>query len=129
VGKPLLSTLIQDVEQMLKGLNRQGMSYNVEIKSGPEEEKKGYVPDYKDFADLVIKELQVLPPERYTIQSFDWRVLKYLNEKYPRVRLSALRENPFKVEKIKGELGFLPQVFSPYHGLLNEQIVKDLHQL
>ena len=61
------------------------------------------------------------------MQSFDFRVLKYWNTKYPQVRLSALVENNKSIESNLNALGFRPQVYSPYFKLLSRDKVKYLH--
>lgn len=128
VGKPLLNRLINDIEPILKNLNRGNVSYNIEIKSTPEDEKKGFQPEYKKFADLVVKTVsELLPKDRFTIQSFDWRVLKYLHGKHPDVKLVALREESYSPQEVLKELGFTPAVFSPYFKLLNKEDISFFH--
>lgn len=121
-AKPLLVDLIAKM-----GTER---PYNIEIKSLPEDEKDGFQPDVKTFSDLVVTTIQkALPNEKFTIQSFDWRVLKYIHEKYPEVRLVALMEGKIKPEKIIKELGFKPYVFSPYFKDLKASHVKAFQQM
>lgn len=130
VGKPTLEKLLEVTEARLKELNRSEIPYNIEIKSTLEDEKKGFQPPYKEFSDLVITRLkELLPLKKFTIQSFDWRVLKYIHEKYPDVRLVALTEHAFDPETAIKELGFSPYVFSPYFKDLSEEKVKKLHAL
>lgn len=113
VGKPLLSKL-------LKSFKNRDVRFNVEIKSSIENEKKGFQPDYRKFADLVVEELKEhLSDERFTIQSFDWRVLRYLHEKNPSLKLVALKEGAFSPEVVLKELGFSPYAFSPYYKFLS----------
>jgi glycerophosphoryl diester phosphodiesterase len=128
VGKPQLRTLVTEVEPLLRQLNRTEVSYNVEIKSTPEDERRGFQPEHREFADLVVGELRsLLPLSRFTIQSFDWRVLRYLHQKHPEVQLVALREDRFRPEQVLKELGFAPAVFSPYFKLLTPEDVKFFH--
>lgn len=130
VGKPTLEKLLEVTEDTLKKLNRTFVEYNIEIKSTLEDEKKGFQPDYKTFSDLVIKTIrQQLPSEKFTIQSFDWRVLKYIHEKYPDVRLVALEEGSVDPKKVLKELGFAPYVFSPWYKNLTKEDVQEFHQL
>lgn len=126
--KPLLSDLIVTIENELasRGLSR---NYNIEIKSTPEDEKTGRQPDYQKFSELVVTEIQKhLPANRFMIQSFDWRVLKYLHARYPHLELVALREDKYTPEKVLKELGFSPAVFSPYFKLLKPSDIKFFHQ-
>lgn len=126
VGKPTLDKLVSVIEKKLTELNRD-VSYNIEIKSTVLDEKLGFQPDYKKLSDIVIvKVKELLPLSRVTIQSFDWRVLRYIHEKYPDVRLVALREESFKVQDIVKELGFTPYVFSPWFKHLTKENVQEL---
>lgn len=128
--KPRLADLIAAIEPKLKELKKPEIPYNIEIKSLPEDEKDGFQPDVKTFSDMVIAEIKKqLPVEKFTIQSFDWRVLKYIHEKYPEVRLVALLEGSINPEKIIKELGFSPYVFSPYYKDLSKAHVKAFHDM
>lgn len=130
VGKPLLTDLITVTEEKLKELNRSEIPYNIEIKSLPEDEKDGFQPDVKTFSDLVVLTLKKqLSIEKFTIQSFDWRVLKYINKTYPEVRLVALIEGRFRPSEVISELGFRPYVFSPYFKHLDKKDVKAFHEM
>lgn len=120
--KPLLKDLIL----ALKDSNKK---FNIEIKSTPEDEASGYQPEFKKFSDEVLKLiLKELPVDRFSIQSFDWRVLKYVHQEYPQVTLVALRESPYKKESVLEELGFNVQVFSPDFELLTAADVAYFHK-
>lgn len=121
-GKPLLSSLLHE----MKGTE---VKFNVEIKSSEKAEKDGKQPSYQVFSDLVVKELKEhLPPSRFTIQSFDWRVLKYLHEKYPEIDLVALKEGTYSPEEVIKDLNFSPAVFSPYYKHLEASHVEWFHK-
>ncbi len=128
VGKPTLDKVLEVLEPLLKKLNRSDLEYNIEIKSTPEDEISGFQPQISIFADLVIKTLQSrLPNERFTIQSFDWRVLKYIKANYPEVRLVALLEENKTPQEVLQELGFTPSVFSPNFKLVTGPLVDFFH--
>jgi glycerophosphoryl diester phosphodiesterase len=129
-GKPTLEKLIKVNEETLKKLNRNDVVYNVEIKSLPEYERDGFQPNYKDFSDLVTKALlELLPASKFTIQSFDWRVLQHINKTHPDLKLSALKEGSISpVEDLK-KLGFKPYAFSPYFKFLTKDHVDYFHKL
>ncbi|MGE3610099.1 MAG: glycerophosphodiester phosphodiesterase family protein [Bacteriovoracaceae bacterium] len=128
VGKPLLSTLLRDVEKMVPK-NRE-ITYSIEIKSTEDDEKRHFQPDYKLFSDLVVKEiLRTIPVNRFYIQSFDWRVLKYIKLNHPKIKLVALREEPYTPHQVIKDLGFLPEVFSPDFKLLNFKDITTFHEL
>jgi glycerophosphoryl diester phosphodiesterase len=129
VVKPLLTDVIVAVEDHIKSFTRYEVDYNIEIKSSPEGDGK-YHPRPGEFSDLVYNLVdQYLPLDRVVIQSFDFRVLRYWNEKYPGVRLAALVANNKSVEENLAELGFKPSVYSPYYKNLRAEDVKKLHEM
>jgi glycerophosphoryl diester phosphodiesterase len=117
--KPLL-------KEILISFKDKGKNWSIEIKSTIEEEKNKYQPNYKKFTDLVLEIIKKeLSDESYYIQSFDWRVLKYIHKKYPKVKLVALRETPYTFKNVIKDLGFYPQVFSPDYKLLTLKDVRE----
>jgi glycerophosphoryl diester phosphodiesterase len=129
VGKPTIDTLLEVIEAKLKALNREGIEYNIEIKSTPEDEKDGFQPDVKTFSDLVIKTIkEKIPATKFTIQSFDLRVLQYLNKNHPDIRLVALTEDNISPEEDLKKLGFKPYVYSPYYKKLKAKHVEAFHK-
>ncbi len=122
INKPLLSDVFEMAEKASPAI-----TYNIEIKSTLEEEKKGYQPSVNEFSDLLVKELKkYVSKNRVVIQSFDPRVLQYLHRTYPEYTLSYLTfENNFN--KNIQDLGFLPEIYSPYYILLSEDEVKEIH--
>ena len=124
-GKPTLEKLLEVTEETLKTLNRTSVGYNIEIKSTPEDETAGFQPSVKVFSDTVIKFLKgKLPDSRFTIQSFDWRVLNYIHKTYPEIRLVALTEKEVRPEIDLKRLGFNPYVFSPFYKNLKKEHVE-----
>lgn len=127
-AKPLLETVIKEVEAESLKTKRQSVSYSIEIKSNLEDERLGFQPSYKTFTDLVVrKTLTLLNTKRFYIQSFDERVLKYLHERYPQVRVVALKDGSFEAQAYLKNLGFSPQVFSPHYKNLKDLDVKFFH--
>jgi glycerophosphoryl diester phosphodiesterase len=125
--KPQLTKLITELEKEISKLERK-ITYSVEIKSTPEDELLKHQPDFKEFTDLVLEILiNKLPLERFVIQSFDWRVLKYIHQKYPKIRLVALREEVYPQEILEKELGFYPEIFSPDWSLLRPEHINYFH--
>ncbi|TAE33603.1 MAG: glycerophosphodiester phosphodiesterase [Cytophagales bacterium] len=131
--KPLLSEVIREAEAYRKKKGLPLFSYNIEIKSVPSEYGQ-YQPEPAPFSDLVYAQiLEQLPPDRVIIQSFDFAVLKHWKTKidagtYKRVRLAALVENLRGPEKHLEELGFLPDIYSPYFRLLSKEKIDRLHE-
>jgi glycerophosphoryl diester phosphodiesterase len=122
--KPLLKDLLSELE---KFTSARPIQYSVEIKSTPEEEVSGFQPPYQIFTDKVMEILKALPSQRVWVQSFDWRVLKYLHKKYPTTQTVALRERSYSPSEVVKDLGFNPTVFAPDFNLLKESDVAWFH--
>ncbi len=128
VLKPLLVEVIDSVENYISAKKIPNVNYNIEIKSSPSGDDQ-FHPSFDVFSDIVHGLLkEKLPTFRYTIQSFDFRVLKYFNQSYPEVSLVALIENRRGIEAILEELGFIPEVYSPNHLLLSKNGVDECHE-
>lgn len=128
VSKPLLKEVIVAVEDHIKSFTQFEVDYNIEIKSSPDGDSK-FHPTPAEFSDMVYSLLdEYLPMDRIIIQSFDFRVLKYWHERYPKIKLAALVEDRKPVETHLKELGFNPAIYSPYYRLLNRSKVEELHE-
>lgn len=132
--KPLLREMIEAVEAYRVKNKLPLFLYNVEIKSEEKEYDKSQ-PQPAEFSDLVYQEIMAqLPPERVVLQSFDFNVLKHWKKqidagKYKKVALSALVANAKGIEKNVEDLGFIPEIYSPYHLLLSTERVQQLHKM
>ncbi|MDT8414837.1 MAG: glycerophosphodiester phosphodiesterase family protein [Flavobacteriaceae bacterium] len=126
-NKPLLRDVLLMAESYAE-LNNQKVSYNIEVKSHPQGDNT-YHPEPELFVDLLVALLEnhKISKDRLILQSFDFRVLKYVHKTYPKYRLASL---VFKddVQTHLNELGFTPDVYSPLHTLLTSQIVNKIHQ-
>lgn len=121
--KPLLANLLNELEKSGK------KNYSIEIKSTLEEEKLGFQPGYKEFTDLVLQTiLKQLKPDQFMVQSFDWRVLNYIFETYPKIRTVALIEEAYDYKNVLDKLNKSPTVFSPNYELLTKDQVNYFHQ-
>ena len=117
--KPLLKEVIYEVEKYVEKNKLSKLNYNIEIKSHKEGDDI-FHPQVEKFSDLVYSEtIKLLPIERFNIQSFDFRVLKYFNKKYPEIKLSVLVDNNYNPKKNLNDLGFIPYIFSPNFRKLN----------
>lgn len=129
VSKPLLKDLIEQVEAYIKTNNLPAVGYNIELKSSPDRDNI-YHPGVAEFSDQVQSLLAgLLPVERYTIQCFDFRILQYFHNTYPDVALVALVENAKGVDANLEDLGFTPEVYSPYFKLLTKKSIDHCHAL
>ncbi|HEU4859178.1 MAG TPA: glycerophosphodiester phosphodiesterase [Chitinophagaceae bacterium] len=129
VIKPLLADLFDSVAENMKIRRRPFPYFNIETKCLPAGDGR-FHPKPAEFVELlmtVIKEKQL--EERVIIQSFDFRTLKYLHEKYPAIKTSMLIEDS-DVNDFEGQLnrlGYTPQIYSPNHTLVDEDLVKQCH--
>lgn len=129
VSKPLLADVIDSVKKDMMTRKRPFPFYNIETKTNPEFDGV-FNPKPAEFVELlmaVIKEKHI--EEQVIIQSFDFRTLQYLHEHYPAIKTAMLTELTDKRsldEQIK-DLGFIPTIYSPEYHLVNEKLVKALH--
>lgn len=134
VYKPLLREMIEAVETYRIKNNLPPFWYNIEIKSEEKEYDKSQ-PQPAVFSDLVYHEIsKLLPADRVILQSFDFNVLKHWKKQidagvYQKVTLAALVSNLRGIEKNLEDLGFTPDVYSPYFQLLSKEKVQQLHAL
>src|SRR4030095_12104928 len=127
--KPLLASLIDDVEAYVRLKGVQPVFYNIETKCLPTTDGV-YHPAPTEFVDLLVSVIRSKKIEgRVIIQSFDYRTLKYLHDKYPSIKTAALVEDFDKKtfpEQLK-ELGFTPTIYSPHYSLVTDELVKQCH--
>jgi glycerophosphoryl diester phosphodiesterase len=129
VSKPLLKAMINAAEDYAREKGVAPLNYNIEIKSSAKGDGE-FHPAVPEFSQLVHDVIEAeLPKDRYTLQSFDFRVLQYWNEHYQDVSLVALIENTKSIDQNIEDLGFTPDVYSPYFKLLSEEKVVKIHSL
>ena len=128
--KPLLSDVLDSVQDYMATHKRPLPYFNIETKATPLTDNV-YHPGPANFVESlisVIKEKGI--QERVIIQSFDFRTLQYLHEKYPSVMTAMLIED-FDKRGLKDQLkalGFLPTIYSPEYSLVTEELVKSCHE-
>ncbi len=130
--KPLLSDVFKAVAEHCKNNKLPLPNFNIEIKS---EEKEYDItqPQPAPFSDLVYTViLKNISFDKVTLQSFDFGVLKYWhlqtkNLKYQKIKLAALVANMKGIEANLQDLGFDPDIYSPYFKLLDNEKVAFLH--
>lgn len=122
---PLLSDLIDDVQQYTKG--KKQMFYNIETKCSAKGD--GVVnPGPEEFVKLLMDVIEKKGITPYVvIQSFDKRTLQVLNKKYPHVRTSYLVSNKKTVEQNLSDLGFNPFILSPAYKMVDADLIKKCH--
>lgn len=126
VHKPLLSELIDSVENYIKEKKLNPVFYNIETKSLPEGDSI-YHPLPDEFVQLLMDIITNKKIEdRVIIQSFDFRTLKIIHQKYPHIKTAALIEEGIftPAEKQIEKLGFKPTIYSPHYLLVNTSLIK-----
>ncbi len=128
ISKPLLLDIIQQVKAYSESEGKTLPHMNVEIKYEEEMEGK-FHPDIEQFSRLVYSVLNNnYPTGKWNIQSFDFNVLKHFHTVYPDVELAALVYESGDWKSQFEELGFVPEIYSPYYELVDEEIVEALHE-
>ncbi len=123
--KPTLREVVQAVRAAYPD---RAVRWNLEIKSRPEWDGTR-TPPVDTFARLVVEEIAALHlQESCTVQSFDPRSLRAVRNLNPHLRLALLVENPLGPAKNLERLGFTPDIYSPYHLLVNRSLVRFCRQ-
>lgn len=124
---PLLSELIDSVQNHIKLSGKKQVFYNIETKSSAEGDDILH-PNPEKFVDLLVKVIESKKIIPYVvIQSFDVRTLQVLNKKYPHIKTSFLIENKKSLEENMKILGFKPFIISPNYKLLTPEYLKKCH--
>lgn len=128
--KPLLSDLIDSVEQYTKLKKLKPVLYNIETKSSPLGDGiSNPVPEeFVSLLTAIIEQKKIA--HRVIIQSFDKRTLQVLHQTHPAVQTAYLV--PFSNKKMPyeliEELGFRPTIISPEFRLVDPGYVKSCHE-
>lgn len=124
---PLLSELIDSVQNHIKSTGKSQVFYNIETKSTDAGDNILH-PDPEKFADLLVEVLEskkIIP--WVVVQSFDVRTLQVINRKYPNIKTSFLIENTKSLEENMKLLGFKPFIISPNYKLITAEYLKKCH--
>lgn len=128
--KPLLSDLLDSVQQYMLTAKRPLPYFNIETKCMPATDDV-FHPKPAVFVELLMKVIREKAMEdRVIIQSFDVRTLQYLHQTYPNIKTAMLIEDYDKrgIEKQIEVLGFQPTIYSPHYSLVTEQLLTYCHQ-
>ncbi len=125
--KPLLGELIDSVENYVKLNKLAKPDYNIETKLI----RKGdgtFQPSPEEYVEIIMAIVKQKKLEkRVIIQSFDMRTLKYLHQKYPKMRTSLGIDEKEDFENNIDDLGFKPTIYSPYSVLVGKSLVDKCH--
>ena len=126
--KPLLSDLIDRIEEYTAVHKLSPTRYNVEIKSRDKKGEGVNWPDYKSFTDLCVNVLLSKNlGDRLIVQCFDTRALNYMHEKYPELFLAYLTDHETDVDAFMGLLDFKPDWWSPNYEIVTPELVERFH--
>ncbi|PKD18815.1 glycerophosphodiester phosphodiesterase [Salegentibacter salinarum] len=122
--KPLLSEVIDTVENYIQVNDLDEVKYNIEIKSS--ERNYGiFQPEPDEFVDLVMNiVVEKGIKDKVNLQSFDVHILQILNEKYPDTEVAYLVSKE-GIDKNLEKLEFVPDIYSPNYKLLKSKEVVD----
>lgn len=123
--RPLLSEVLQAVENACQQLGRRPVGYSIEIKSDPATDKT-YHPAPDEFVELVATVIPLVLRPRVTLLSFDYRILQVSRRLLPTLAVCLLMETPFQVSTLFQELGFVPEVFGPDYHLITPAYLQEL---
>ncbi|MCX8019089.1 MAG: glycerophosphodiester phosphodiesterase [Chitinophagaceae bacterium] len=128
--KPLLSEVIDSIQQAMINRRRPPVNYNIETKLRPEGDHR-FHPGPEEFVELVMQVVNEKGIRKYvTLQSFDFRTLQYARKKYPDIKISLLIEgnDPRSPEKQLKDLGFVPDVYSPHFKKVTPELIRFCHE-
>ncbi|RMG73753.1 MAG: glycerophosphodiester phosphodiesterase [Bacteroidetes bacterium] len=122
VHKPLLSEVIDSVEAYRAAHGLPAVDFNIETKCQPAGDNR-FHPEPEAFVDLLMGVIDAKGVRaRCIIQSFDPRTLQVMHARYPDVRLALLVENEDGFQANLDRLGFVPDIYSPDHQLVDQAL-------
>lgn len=125
--KPLLDELITNIELYTRENRLSPVSYNIELKTEPEDGL--FNPPPHIFVGLVLDEIKKYQlGARLQMQSFDVRILRELKRKDPSVGIGLLVEDHESLETHLDRLGFIPATYSPEFVLVDGKLVSEVHR-
>ena len=125
VYKPLLAEVIDSVEAYRAAHGLPPVDFNIETKCDPRGDNV-FHPEPEAFVALLMAVIDAKGiRDRCIIQSFDVRTLQVMHRQYPGVRLALLVENPDGLQANLDRLGFVPDIYSPDHALVDEALRAD----
>jgi len=126
--KPLLEETIDAIEAYVKKNKLPKPNYSIEVKTIPKGDNE-FHPEPAEFVELVIDVVNKKKiANRFTLQSFDVRVLQYVHQVYPKAKTGLLVDEKIDFEVNIAELGFKPTVYGPYAVLVGKGLVDRCHE-
>lgn len=127
--KPRLADVFDSVNNYMMMARRPFPYYNIETKTNPATDNV-YHPAPAEFVELLMKLIKEKNmEEQVIIQSFDFRTLQYLHQKYPQIKTAMLIED-FDTRTFEQQLkalGFTPTIYSPAYKLVTKELIEKCH--
>lgn len=129
VAKPRIWDVIDSLKQYCSEISIPFPQWNIETKSQPFTDNL-----YHPAPDVFVEKLMAVITEKgiaekSIIQSFDFRTLHYLHQRYPTMKTAMLIEDYDKrtVDQQLQALGFVPTIYSPHYSLVNKPLIEECH--
>lgn len=123
--KPTLREVVEAVQKKQAG--KKQIRWNIEMKCHPNWDGVR-TPPVEDFAKLVVEELKKLGiAEQSNVQSFDVRAVQAVKKIEPKMTVALLIENLKGVDWQIENLGFIPDIYSPYYLVVTQKLVRRCH--
>ena len=124
---PLLSDLIDSIQNDIDKNKRKQIYYNIETKSSGKGDNILH-PKPEKFVSLLMDVIFKKKISQYVIiQSFDKRTIQIIHQTYPNIKTAYLISNKKTFEQNIIDLGFKPSIYSPEYHLVNENLIKKCH--
>jgi len=124
--KPTLRAAIEAMETHTTEQGVDPVRFSIEMKSRPEWYET-YQPQPEVFAELLYDELQDLGVlDRAIIQSFDPATLVAFRELTDEGAIALLVSTEDEIEPMLEELGFTPDILSPFYELVDEELLAEV---
>lgn len=125
LSKPTMKEAILAMDAHAKEHNRPLPYFSIETKSRPEWDGSHH-PSPDTFMQLVYSELAELEVlDRVIIQSFDPRTLQYLRNVDASIPQAFLMYHNVNISRGIEELGYVPEIFSPYYRAVDERMIRE----
>ncbi len=132
VFKPSLVDMVKAIESHCQQINRDLPYYNIEIKSRPDWDNKMH-PEPERYVKWVLNGiLEANIASRCNLQSFDVRILREIKKQMPEMVTALLIWDGLKRTKFDNNiqnLGYQPEIYSPYYKYVNRKLVEKAHAL
>lgn len=127
--KPKLSMVIESVESYIRDHKIPPVQYSIELKRKLEYDNQ-FHPSGEIFVDHVLQLLKQYKnlEGRIILQCFDIETLRIIRQKQPQIRLAYLIENSKNFKYNIDKLGFIPNIYSPSHNLVDAELVSFCHE-